>query len=277
MSLGWFARIRDFVKWAVRTRSLHAARLLLTERTGVAEVHLPGFAGTFRLRTGTSDAMLLRESVQRDLPREYDVRPAVAPQVILDIGANIGAVTAAFVRRWPQARVYAFEPLPENFALLRHNVAQFPQVTALPYGLGAETAQRCYVRSDDPRNYGGGGFLPKGGTQAPDASGLELPIVAVAEAFRELGLARVDLIKIDTEGSEFDILTNLPPAVLDTVQVIVGELHNKPRDRELLEFLETRFEIERPVRRGSVKHFKALRRPNRASGGARASAAAAAR
>ena len=38
---------------------------------------------------------------------------------VLDIGANIGIMTVHFCRRLPQARVLAFEPIPDNIKALR--------------------------------------------------------------------------------------------------------------------------------------------------------------
>lgn len=42
---------------------------------------------------------------------------------ILDIGANIGWHACRFAKRLPDARVFAFEPLPESFFYLQKNVA----------------------------------------------------------------------------------------------------------------------------------------------------------
>ena len=69
---------------------------------------------------------------------------------------------------------------------------------------------------------------------------------------REQGIARVDLIKIDTEGAEFDVLTSLDAEFLSNVSWIVGELHGI-RDFELLDFLSEWFDID--VRRTLGKRY----------------------
>lgn len=247
--------LRALARTAMHTRSLRAACALHTECLGWAEIRLPGFAGTFRFRTGTSDARLLRGLAEAGLPAEYGLPADLHPRVILDIGANIGTVTAALARRYPAARIWAFEPLPENLDLLRHNVARFPRVRVVPFGLGARTESRPYTRSDNPRNFGGGGFF--GGRDDHGTQVEGLPIVAVGEALEGLGISAVDTIKIDTEGAEHDILMSFPPARLRQVAVIVGELHGKPGDAELLDYLARWFEIEPVVRGGRVKWFRA--------------------
>jgi FkbM family methyltransferase len=42
-------------------------------------------------------------------------------RVILDIGANIGIATNYLSKRFPQAQIFSFEPVPKQFrAVLRH-------------------------------------------------------------------------------------------------------------------------------------------------------------
>ncbi len=55
------------------------------------------------------------------------------------------------------------------------------------------------------------------------------------------------MIKIDTEGSEYDILTALGEDMLSRTQWIMGELHGV-RDFELLAYLSQWFDIG--VRKG---------------------------
>lgn len=247
---------KQVLRTACQTRSLYAARCLHTPRVSRAEIRLPGFAGTFRFRTGTSDAHFLRELLAHHLPHEYELPADFHPTVILDIGANIGAVSAALLRAFPAAQLYAFEPLRENAELLQHNLAQFPRATACPYGLGNRTEQRAYVRSDNPSNLGGGGFCePALGTDV-------LPVKAVTEALAEHDIKRVDLIKIDVEGSEAEVLSSFPPDLLASVPVIVGELHTRGGD-ETLALLAPNFELEITPGPPGIRWFRARRRSER--------------
>ena len=53
-----------------------------------------------------------------------------------------------------------------------------------------------------------------------------------------LNIKEIDLIKIDTEGAEFDILTALNKKYLENVKWITGELHGY-KDFELLTYLQS--------------------------------------
>jgi FkbM family methyltransferase len=57
---------------------------------------------------------------------------------ILDVGANIGLYAIRFAKRFPGARIFAFEPMPTSHAFLQRNVAVNGvggQVTCFNYGL----------------------------------------------------------------------------------------------------------------------------------------------
>lgn len=58
--------------------------------------------------------------------------------VVLDIGANVGIMTVLLAQRCPQGKVYAFEPVPDNFRALSQVVAHYrlPQVSLHQVALG---------------------------------------------------------------------------------------------------------------------------------------------
>ncbi|MEM1211996.1 MAG: FkbM family methyltransferase [Planctomycetota bacterium] len=247
-------QVRQTLSLLRHTRSLVATQALASNKPGIAEVRLPGCPGPVRFRRGTSDAILLQPLVFNELPPEYRHDLAAPPTVILDIGANIGALALQFAKLYPDARILSFEPLPENYELLAFNTRGCPNVEAYPFGLGATTTSLPYQRSDDPTNFGGGGcHSSRPADDATDA----VEIVAVTEALDRLNVTHIDLIKIDTEGAEHDILTNLPAELLSTVRCIVGELHNKPNDPALLLHLHTHFHTRLTHQHGKPKWFHA--------------------
>lgn len=212
--------LRTFARLLRHTGSFRASCVLASHRRGLAEFRLPGWPGSFRVRTGTSDAALFRYLALNMTPTEYAVPEGETPKVILDIGANVGVASLMFAKRFPAARIFAFEPLPENLELLRYNTRKFPQVRAIPYALGAITELRKFFYSDDPGNFGGGGFVFQRNVPT-----LELPMLAVLEAFERYEIPPVDLIKIDVEGAEGEILGSFPNRLIESVRTIVGELH----------------------------------------------------
>jgi len=158
--------------------------------------------------------------------QESRVLCATGPQteIILDIGSNIGASVIYFHHQFPEAKIFGFEPHPDNFRILQKNVDHLPSVTVFNYGLGA-TNQRIAVPADQV-NFGAfstdGRFKDRGHPAAP----VECEVRPLDDVFREIGIAQVDLIKIDCEGAEADVFSTLPDEILNHCQWIVGEFHD---------------------------------------------------
>ena len=74
---------------------------------------------------------------------------------LLDVGANIGMISIAFLRYGYCRRALAFEPAPANFRLLGHNVSQngfTERVRAFPWALSSDDGEMTLELSD--RNWG---------------------------------------------------------------------------------------------------------------------------
>ncbi len=119
---------------------------------------------------------------------------------LVDIGANIGMHTVRFAKRAPQARVFAFEPMPGSYAFLQRNVAENEvgsRVSCFNYGLSDKTGTIEFF------------IAPTAGTNAS-----LLNVAGSEDAQRVVGLTLTldqwaanqgvapDFIKCDVEGAE---------------------------------------------------------------------------
>ena len=121
----------------------------------------------------------------------------VASPRIMDLGANIGLFGLYMLGRWPAARLTAFEPDPNNAALLRRTIA-------------ANNLDHCWkVHGWACSNRAGtvpfaAGLLSESRMANPGEVGtIDVPTVDVFAADHD-----VDLLKIDIEGAEWAILTD---------------------------------------------------------------------
>lgn len=184
------------------------------------------------VRRGSSDLPLIRGILCED--SEYRIPVKVEPRVIFDVGANIGITTLYFAALFPKARIYCFEPFPENVELLRRNTRQLgDRVRVVPEALGAAAGELDYCASDDPSNLGGGTFA---GVGCDPSKIMKLPM-STTEAFcRREKISRIDIFKIDTEGSELAVLNGTPSELIRQSAVVIGELHGVD-DYEVLKTL----------------------------------------
>ena len=195
-------------------------------------------------RSGTSDASLIYNILLKRAKSEYVLPPEakLAPEdvkVVLDIGANIGVAALYFAATFPRASVHAFEPVPANCEVLRANARALPRIHAHCFALGAQDGEIELFDSDDEANLGG---FSSHGMGVNAARSQKVPVRHAGRALAQLGVTRADVIKIDTEGAEWEILTALDPALMRGVRVIMGELHGR-RDFELLDYLQPQFHI----------------------------------
>lgn len=228
------------LKWWLRSRSFRFMR----DREVAARARRAGVylwqGRQIHYRPGTSDTDLIYKVLLKPGRKaEYWVPEWLQPRVILDIGGNIGVASIYFAHRFPDARIYAFEPIPENVALLRRNTAGCANVQVCPIALGATDGTVSINGSDDPHNFGGFSFF-----QAGSDTGRKISVEQRRPdtALRDLKLDQIDLIKIDTEGSEYNILTAFDPDLLRRTKWVIGELHGE-KDFELLAFLSPWFDI----------------------------------
>lgn len=121
--------------------------------------------------------------------------------VAVDVGAMIGYYTVILAKHvGPDGRVFAFEPDPDNFALLGSNVAMngYDNVTCRQAIVGAEAGRAKLWRA--PSNRGDHHAFPTDGRVAVDVDVIALDDIVDG---------RVDLIKIDVQGYESFVLAGM--------------------------------------------------------------------
>ena len=202
--------VRTFRNWP----RVLVDHLQLSRRDYVCRLH----DGTeFEVRGGTDDRHVLFEVFVQSI---YPVR--IAPgAVVLDIGANVGAFAVLAARAG--ARVYAFEPFPANFARLSSHAernAATSAGTVVPIHAAVSDragAQALFVPSD-PGHLGRFSLHPGRG-----AATVQVRCVTLADVCQEYGLDRLDLVKLDCQGSEYEILYSTSRSVLSRIHAIVME------------------------------------------------------
>lgn len=117
--------------------------------------------------------------------------------VFVDVGANVGYFTKlASELVGARGKVLAFEPMPAALRLLRMNTAGLSNVTVYPVALSDRTGTATfYVRK-------------KGDTSSlsPDGDATPVPVTVATLDEQLAGERRIDVMKIDVEGSELDVL-----------------------------------------------------------------------
>jgi FkbM family methyltransferase len=121
--------------------------------------------------------------------------------VAFDIGANVGYYARLMSPR--AEHVYAFEPDPDNFALLQRNCRNFPNITPLNMAVGETTGTVDFFKV--PNSAMRHSLIDEGGgTQK-----ILVTCTSLDDFVREKGIAHVSLIKIDVEGAEEQVFAGM--------------------------------------------------------------------
>jgi len=158
----------------------------------------------------------------------YPLVPFLARvRTIVDAGANVGAASVYFALHYPEARVLAFEPDPVCCAVLRKNIADLPRVTAFEFGFSSADARaELFLGSVDPAT----SSLGRSALASDRSIGVE--VRDPESVLRDQGVEVIDILKLDTEGSEVTILHALA-ARIERTRAIYVEYHDEADRREI--------------------------------------------
>ena len=156
--------------------------------------------------------------------------------VVADVGANIGYFALLAARRVsPGGKVIALEPFPESYCLLVKNVRANGLANVVPLQVAAGDAARCAtLHVYEKANWNRLGAPGPGVLGAVPVQVEALDILLSAER-------RVDLVRMDVEGAEYEVLLgargiltrDLPYLVIEVHRQLLGEVSYR-RLRELL-------------------------------------------
>jgi FkbM family methyltransferase len=208
------ADVRSSLRYAGDTvlyRGLYFGRASRRERT----IRLgEGVKLTYRLNRGDIQAI-------REVWVEECYRPPVEIPIdtVVDLGANIGLTSVWYAAHYGASRLLCVEPVPQNAALARRNLAQ--------NGIEADFVEAAVgpvdgtARFTEDPNYSTRGHLSPSGTTS-------VPMVSVPTLLGRLEGQSVDLLKMDIEGAEDPVLRR-DPGWLERVNALFIEFdHGDP-------------------------------------------------
>jgi len=161
----------------------------------------------------------------------YKFRELPTPEYVVDVGAHIGAFSSLVRYDCPDAKIAAYEANPDLMECLQKNVGGFAKVyhSAVTYESSIK-----FLNAVLPGGQGyTGGSIVLNGESDDDVNPNQyfvdsrpIPTKTLEQIMEENQFPRIDILKLDCEGSEFSILWNTTS--LDKVGIIVGEWHNCP-------------------------------------------------
>lgn len=145
--------------------------------------------------------------------------------LILDCGANIGLSVIYFKQLFPAAKIIAFEPDEKIFYMLKENIEQFNFSDV-------ELINKGVWKSETTLSFLAEGTL---GGRVAEKSDYGNNVVSIQTTrLREYLDTRVDFLKIDIEGAEYDVLLDCADR-LENVGLLFIEYHSRSAEPQKLD------------------------------------------
>jgi 2-O-methyltransferase len=157
-----------------------------------------------------------------------------SPRVILDVGSRDLEESIQMSQAWPDAKILAFEPNPDQFKICLEASQGYPNISIYEYACSdlEETVTFYLVEGNvgassilEPIHMAGGwdnNYQDRTWKEVPGIQARRLDVI-----LEELGIDHVDLIWMDVQGNEFRALNGLGKYI-DSVKVIHTEAALRP-------------------------------------------------
>ncbi len=167
----------------------------------------------------------------------------LAPQLILDVGANYGKWTRMAKMVFADASFLLIEPQAEMREALDELCASYDEMDWVEVGAGSKTGKLALTIWED---LAGSSFLPKVEEQLlQEGQQREVDILTIDSLLAERSLGIPELVKLDIQGFELEALRGAT-SLFGVTELIILEVNlfsfmeNQPTVREVIVFMGER-------------------------------------
>lgn len=167
-------------------------------------------------------------TIHREIFKDHSYRFASikSDPLILDCGAHIGMAILYWKEQFPLSKVVAFEPDPFNFKLLKSNTQSLSNIEFVNKAVWVNDGQ---VEFEDKGSWGS----KISDSHSEETKTIKVDCTRLANYIKD---RRVDFLKIDIEGAEYEVLKDCA-TYLTNVENLFLEYHGAIEENNKLEEL----------------------------------------
>jgi FkbM family methyltransferase len=199
---------------------------IYTEKNRLSELprYVPSSSNITGFEMEFPDGLSFIEAWKEIWEREiYSFQAETTSPLILECGANVGLASLYFKKKYPNAKIIAFEPDPKIFGFLKKNVE-----SSGFKGIDLNQKAVWYENTKLP-------FFSEGSDSGRILEGPESLCVESIDLSEYL-TTKVDFLKIDIEGAEFEVLSKIERC-LSNVERLFLEYHSYKNLPQVLDSL----------------------------------------
>jgi FkbM family methyltransferase len=165
---------------------------------------------------------------------------------IIDIGSHIGISILYFKSKYPDSKILSFEPNPISFEILEENIQNngLKDITLVNRAISSnDCIKTLYIDNTNENWNSNSSLLEKSWSGRENSKPINVSCTRL-DAYLE-DIQAIDMLKIDTEGTEFEIL-NSHKNILNRVENISVEYHPNKRNKveKIIAILNPHFQLE---------------------------------
>ncbi len=175
--------------------------------------------------------------------------------ICLDIGANIGSISVTLSLLAPGGRIFAFEPVAENYEFLRKNLEANGIRNVEPFRL-ALSDQNGRAQFNFTSEFAGGAHFSDTSWVDSREKSESVEMRTLDSWVKEKKIEQIDVIKLDVEGAELRVLRGAEETLKRFRPVLIVEFNGFTLEkiagiqcRQFFEELQARFDRLSLVRR----------------------------
>jgi FkbM family methyltransferase len=171
------------------------------------------------------DGIIINETWRKKdyTPKNFEIGE---DDVIIDIGAHKGYFSTFASFKAKKGKVYSFEPLESNYNILKKNLEINKCINVVPFQLGisgAKGIRKLYISPDSSA----GISLVKDWLEDDrrKIDSFRINCITLRDIFSLCHIEKIDFLKIDCEGAEYEILSDASVESLAKISRISMEFH----------------------------------------------------
>jgi FkbM family methyltransferase len=185
----------------------------------VIKISIPGLPHPVFVRNVPSDTQIFTQIFLRE---ELKISLDILPTIIIDGGANIGMATLYLKNRYPNAAIFSVEPDVSNFDLLVKNTSKYKNIICYNNGIWNKRTNLHITN----QLAGNESFIVSEIADAKAGDSIVIKAITINDIIAQNGLTKIDLLKLDIEGSEIKVFESNYKDWLQITNNMLVEIHN---------------------------------------------------
>ncbi len=162
--------------------------------------------------------------------------------IIFDVGANIGQSITLYKRYFSDAIIHAFEPSSQTFAILKDKTSKYNNIIYNKTGLGAEVGEVIFHINEfsDVSSI----LEQTSEMWGSVITSQKIMITTIDQYLGEHRIPKIDFLKIDVQGYDFEVLKGAKAAMSDgkitliQIEITLTELYkNLPAMDQVIKYM----------------------------------------